>query len=113
MSFISVPAGRVDSVIPRMSESDADCGVRSVKRIVTVRGKMRRDKFFFPVRGNQLLISNVVLDTGAFDFVVSERIATRFGLQRHTSVLVRGVSIDARPSQSHFRTASLKGCTGE
>lgn len=83
-----------------MSESDSDCGVRMMKRIVTLRGKMRRDKFFFPVQVNQLLISDVVLDTGAFDFVVSERIATKLGLQRHKSVVVRGVSGSAKASTS-------------
>lgn len=66
--------------------------VGPVKRIAVVQGKVRRDKFFFPCRVNHRLISNVVLDTGASDFIISERMAAELKLPHDKSVFVRGVS---------------------
>lgn len=73
----------------------------SVKRMAVVRGELRRDKFFFPCYVNERRIANVVLDTGAFDFVVSDKIARQFNLSREKSVVVRGVSGLTRAWTSH------------
>lgn len=72
-----------------------------MKRVAVLRGQVRRDKFFFPCRINGHRISHVVLDTGAFDFVLSERIAKRLHLIRDKAVAVRGVSGTARAWTSH------------
>lgn len=72
-----------------------------MKRVAVVRGKVQRDKFFFPCRVNQQLITNMVLDTGAFDFVISDRIARQLNLSRDKPVTVRGVSGIARAWTSH------------
>lgn len=63
-----------------------------MKRVGLVRGKVRRDKFFFPCRVNGVRVANVVLDTGAFDFVISDEIAKALKLPRDKTVIVRGVS---------------------
>lgn len=72
-----------------------------MKRVAVVRGKVRRDKFFFPCRVNQRWIRNVVLDTGAFDFVLSDRIARQLKLSRDKPVMVRGISGTVRAWTSH------------
>lgn len=72
-----------------------------MKRVAIVRGKVRRDKFFFACRVNQRWIANVVLDTGAFDFVLSDRTARQLKLPRDKNVMVRGVSGTARAWKSH------------
>lgn len=63
-----------------------------MKRIAIVQGQLRRDKFFFPCRVNGRRIADVVLDTGAFDFVISDRIAKELELPRGKTVIVRGVN---------------------
>lgn len=72
-----------------------------MKRVAVVRGHIRRDKFFFPCLVNQQRVANVVLDTGAFDFVLSDQIAKRLHLTRERAVVVRGVSGSARAWTSH------------
>lgn len=72
-----------------------------MKRVALVRGGIHRDKFFFPCVVNQQRIDNVVLDTGAFDFVLSDQIAKRLHLSRERAVVVRGVSGSARAWTSH------------
>ncbi|WDL95729.1 retroviral-like aspartic protease family protein [Alicyclobacillus sp. ALC3] len=72
-----------------------------MKRVTFVRGQIRRDKFFFPCLVNQQRVKNVVLDTGAFDFVLSDSIAGQLRLVREKAVVVRGVSGSARAWTSH------------
>ena len=72
-----------------------------MKRVTVVRGRLRRDKFFFSCRVNGTRVGRVVLDTGAFDFVLSDRIAKQLRLNREKSVAVRGVSGVARAWTSH------------
>lgn len=74
-----------------------------MKRVAFVRGKIYSDKFFFPCRVNNRWITNVVLDTGAFDFILSDRMASQLSLPRDKAVTVRGVSGTARAWTSHCR----------
>lgn len=63
-----------------------------VKPVAVVHGQIRRDKFFFPCQVNQRRIGNVVLDTGAFDLILSDQIAKQLNLTRHQPLAVRGIS---------------------
>lgn len=72
-----------------------------MKRVAVVRGTVRRDKFFFPCRVNQRWIADVVLDTGAFHFVLSDRLARQLNLSREKPVMVRGISGTTRAWTSH------------
>jgi len=76
-----------------------------MKRIPTVHGKIRHRKFLFSCRVNGQRIANVILDTGAFDFILSEKVAKQLGLSRNQAVTVRGVSGTTRAWTSRCRLA--------
>lgn len=65
------------------------------QRIATIRGTTAADAFYFPLRVNQYVIYNMILDTRAFELTFGGQVATAMRLPNLGPIQIGGVGGEA------------------
>lgn len=72
----------------------------ATQKLVTIRGTITRDAFYFPLLVNEFEVQDMILDTGAFELTFTSQIATGMGLPNLGNLQIAGVGGQTNAYQS-------------